>query len=458
VKHDKNLRIALLAVPIGMVLAAGASVAGPVAAQDGPQYAGLDKDLTGVTIKMAAISGGQYDAMYDSIKTFEEKTGAKVEIVFKGDGFAIDKYLKTNYAGGTVDFDVAWNHTSFMSQYTNFVEPLQSYFTADELARFSQPIIDSATINGDLQLIPRHADISSMHYRTDLFGDADLQAKFKAEYGYDLAPPTTLDQMSQMAEFFVKQGVVKYGTEFAGKEEALSGRFYELLFANGGDYFDANMNPIFDSPAGVAAATWMQDLYSKGLIPSDTTDLLWDGVAKNFCNGDVAFYLEWYGWYSYFQDPKSCPAVAGKFGLARGPVGMAGDVHTGWAGAHAFSVTKASQNKEAAVQLIKFLTSEKVAYDEAKLGFLPVQANVWKDIQADAASSTVQLDKDRLALAELQVSEDFRTPPLFADWISFTDTWSPILQGIILGDSTVADGLAKGVADTKTLMSSLGYN
>jgi ABC-type glycerol-3-phosphate transport system substrate-binding protein len=149
--------------------------------------------------------------------------------------------------------------------------------------------------------------------------------------------------------------------------------------------------------------------------------------------------------------------VAGKFGLARGPVGAAGDVHTGWAGAHAFSVTKASENKEAAVQLVKFLTSEAVEYEEAKLGVLPVRSDVSERVQADAEASDVQLDRDRLALAELQVSEDFRTPPLFADWISFTNTWFPTLQGIILGDMSVEDGLAKGVADTTDLLDSLGY-
>ena len=93
-----------------------------------------------------------------------------------------------------------------------------------------------------------------MHYRLDLFEDADLQAAFETEYGYPLAPPATLDQMSDMAAFFVAQDVVANGTQFAGKEEALAGRYYEILFANGGDYFDADLNPIFDSEAGIASA------------------------------------------------------------------------------------------------------------------------------------------------------------------------------------------------------------
>ena len=183
-------------------IGAGAD-AGAVADMGEVSYLGLDQDLSGQTIRMANIGGQPYEAMYDSINMFEEETGADVEIVFLGDGFEIDRYLKTNYAADTVDYDVAWNHTSFMSQYTNFVEDMNQYFTAEELEQFSPAIIEAATIDGALQLIPRHADISGMHYRTDLFGDADLQAKFEAAYGYPLAPPETLEQMYEMSEFFV---------------------------------------------------------------------------------------------------------------------------------------------------------------------------------------------------------------------------------------------------------------
>lgn len=453
----RNKLSLLVVITLVIAILGGFASHKPVQAQDSePQYAGLDKDLSGITIRMAAIGGQPYEAMYDSISVFEEETGATVEIVFLGDGFEIDRYLKQNYAAGTEDFDVAWNHTSFMAQYVDFVEPLQDYFTEEELAPFSDAILASATIDGNLQLIPRHADISAMHYRTDLFGDPDLQAKFKEAYGYDLLPPATIDQMYDMAEFFVGEGVVPYGTEFAGKEEAIAGRFYELLVANGGNYFDEDFNPIFDSEAGVMTAQWMRDLYANGLIPPDTPNFLWPEVAQNFCDGNIAFYLEWYGWYSYFQDPNSCK-VAGKFGLSRGPTGAAGDIHTGWAGAHAFSVAKASENKEAAVQLVKFLTSERVSYEEAKLGLLPVRDDVWARVIADAEGSEVELDKTRLELAQTQISEDFFTPPLFADWITFTNLWFPILQSIMLGDTSVEDGLAQAVEETRITLEDLGY-
>ncbi|MCA9838728.1 MAG: extracellular solute-binding protein [Trueperaceae bacterium] len=434
------------------------SLAVLVTAQE-PQYAGLDKDLSGITIRMATIGGGQYEAMYDSIPVFEEATGAKVEIVALLDGFAIDQKLKVDFATNAVDYDVAWDHTSFVAQYTDFLLPLNDYFSEAELSAFSPAILDAATIDGNLYLIPRHADVSALHYRTDLYENADIAAAYQAETGAALEVPTTLSELDRQMRFFVTNGYSKQGYGMAGKEEALTGRFYELLFASGGALFDENYEPSFNNEVGVQVAELLRSWYEDGIIAADTTSLLWDGDAAAFCNGDVAAKLEWYGWYSYFQGAENCPAVAGKFGLARGFSGFdnSGARPTGWAGAHAFSIPAASQNPEAAAELIKFLTSERVAYEEAQLGFLPVRDDVWDRIITDAESSGVALDKVRLETARIQISEDFKTPPLIAEWIPFSNIFYPQLQAIILGDKTAQQGLDDAAAETKTLMAEAGY-
>ncbi|HUT64809.1 MAG TPA: hypothetical protein VMZ05_01530 [Spirochaetota bacterium] len=64
------------------------------------------KPLSGITLKCAFIGGANYEELYKAIPEFESETGAEVEIVFKGDGFQIDKKLKTDFAAGTVDYDV----------------------------------------------------------------------------------------------------------------------------------------------------------------------------------------------------------------------------------------------------------------------------------------------------------------------------------------------------------------
>lgn len=422
---------------------------------DEPQLAGVDKRFDGVTLRAAFIGGGQYEKMYESIKDWEAATGAKVDIVYKGDGFEIDKKLKTDFAAGTGDYDVVWNHTSFFSQYIPFLEPLENYFTPDELKDFSQAILQSATRDGHLWLIPRHADISVIHYRTDLYNDEKNKADFKAKYGYDLAPPETWKQVYDHAEFFAGKQPGLYGTVFAGKEEALSGRFYEVLKANGGQILDDQFKPAFNSEAGVKTAQFFRDLYKNQLVPADMTSLLWDGVANAFCQGNIAVYTEWYGWYAYFQDPKNCK-VAGKFDLVRAPVGDA-NIHSGWAGAHAFSIPASSNNKEAAAALIKFLTSEKIMYDEARLGFLPVRDSVWNRLIADASSAENPLDKKRLEIARMQIAEDFFAPPLIAERIPLTNILTPKLQAIILGDVEPKQGLDEAAAEVEKMMAEAGY-
>jgi multiple sugar transport system substrate-binding protein len=430
-----------------------------VAQDEEPQYAGLDKDLTGVTIRMLAIGGGTYEAMYQSIPVFEEATGATVEIVGLLDGFAIDQKETTDFATGAVDYDVAWNHTSFMSKYVGFVEPLQNYFTEEELAQFSPAIIDAATINGDLQLIPRHADVAVLHYRLDLYDNPEVAAAYEEATGEPLEVPTTLEQVDQQARFFVENDYSTYGYGLAGKEEALTGRFYELLFASGGALFDENWEPTFNDEIGLQVAELLRGWYADGIISADTPNLLWDGDAANFCNGDVAVKLEWYGWYSYFQGEENCPKIAGNFGLARGFNGFSneGARPTGWAGAHAFSIPVASQNKEAAAQLIKFLTSERVSYEEAQLGYLPVRDDVWERVIADAGESDVPLDLTRMEIARVQISEDFKTPPLIAEWIPFSNIFYPHVQAIMLGDESPQEGLDAAAAETREMMADAGY-
>ncbi|MBL8130417.1 MAG: extracellular solute-binding protein [Anaerolineae bacterium] len=449
----KIIRFALVA----LVLTGALAIA---YAQDEPQYAGLDMDLSGITIRMATIGGGQYEAMYDSIAVFEAETGATVEIVALLDGFAIDQKLKLDFATGAADYDVAWDHTSFVAQYTDYLLPLNGFFTAEELAPFSPAILEAATIDGNLYLIPRHADVSALHYRTDLYENADIAAAYLAATGNELAVPTTLDEVDAQGRFFVENGYSNYGYTLSGKEEALTGRFYEMLFASGGALFDENYEPVFNNEIGVAVAELLTGWYNDGIIPPDTTSLLWDGDAAYWCNSETALKLEWYGWYSYFQNPESC-AVAGHFGLARGFSGLSigGDAvrPTGWAGAHAFSIPATAPNPEAGAQLIKFLTSERVAYEEAQLGFLPTRDDVWERVIADASGSSVPLDAQRLELARLQVSEDFKTPPLIAEWIPFSNIFYPHLQAVILGDVSAQEGLDMAVEETRAMMADAGY-
>jgi multiple sugar transport system substrate-binding protein len=409
----------------------------------------------GVTIKACLIGGGDYEKIYEKFfPKFEELTGAKVKIVYKGNGFEIDKKMKLDFAAKAIDYDVCWNHTSFFSQYFDFVEPLEKYFTEEELKDFSPRIMQFAWKDGHLWFIPRHADISALYYRTDIFNDPEVRKKFREKYGYELRPPETWDEFKEIA-IFLSNPPELYGTQFAGKEEALTGRFWDILMAYGGKIIDENYKPAFNGPEGVKAATILRDLYQAGAMPPGMVNFLWDDVAANFANGTIAMYTEWYGWYSYFQDPTKSK-VAGKFDLARQPKGDAG-IHSGWAGAHAFSVTKFSKNKEAAAALVKYITSYEPQLFEAHIGYIPVRNSVFETLKKEAESSTDPLAKKRVELMQLQINEDFTPPPIIPEWIAISDILYPILQAIILGDKPVKEGLDEAAQKVEELLAEAGY-
>ena len=134
-------------------------------------------------------------------------------------------------------------------------------------------------------MLPRaQFDVSALYYLKSNYTDDAKKKAFKEKYGYDLAPPTTWAQVKDQAIFFSNPPNF-YGTEFAGKEEAINGRFYEMLVAEGGEYLDSKGRPAFNSDAGVRALQWFVDLYKAKAVPPGTPNYLWDDLGQGFASG-----------------------------------------------------------------------------------------------------------------------------------------------------------------------------
>lgn len=418
-----------------------------------PDKAQGEEPLKGqVELKCALISGGDYENIYNEIPKFEKANNVKVNIVFKANHFDLDKKYKMDFAADTVDYDVISDHSSFFSQYIPYLEPLDKYFPQEYLNDFLPRLIDAGRKDGYLWQIPRHADISSLYFRTDLFNDPKEKEAFKAKYQTELEVPKTWEAYVRVAQFF-SRGDSLYGTVFPGKEEALTGRFYEILTSMGGAFIGSDGRCAFNSEEGIKAVSILKELYVTNAMPKEILNYLWDDVASSFSNGRIAFYLDFYnGYYSMFQNKKTSKIV-GKFDLARQPAGPSG-IHGGWGGVHAFSITKASNKKDLGVKFIKFLTSPEVQYIEAKIGYLPVRRSLWDKVINEAESSKDPLAKKRLELAKLQLSEDFITPPLIPQWVPASNLLFPRIQSIMTGDIDAKKALDEAAIEINKLLES----
>jgi len=411
-------------------------------------------DYSGITLNCKFIGGAMYEPLYERIPIWEEETGAKVVILSKKNHFDIDREMKQDIAAGTVDWDVGTNHSSFAPSYGDTFINLYDYVPKDTFAPFLERAIDNCTVQGKLVQIPRHGDVSNLFFIKSIFEDKENKRKFKAQYGYELKPPETYDQYKDMA-IFLTDPPDFYGTMYVGKDEAVCGRFYEILIANGGRLFDDSWHPIFNSEEGIKTLQWFIDLYEAKAVPPGVLNYLWGDTGMGFASGTIALNMDWAGWSAFFNDPENSK-VAGDVGFVRAPKGDAG-VRSGWAGWHSFSVTENSKNKEAAISLILFLTNYESQMSEARTGLLPSRAKVWDDIVAEHESKGNDFMAKVFRTWKLSLAEDAFTPPLIPEWPEFTNILFPELQAGIVGDKTAKEALDDAAEAADQLMRDAGY-
>jgi multiple sugar transport system substrate-binding protein len=421
--------------------------AAPAAAQD---YGNFE----GETLRVKLIGGAQYEPLYAEISEWEELTGATVEILSRKNHFELDREIKQDIAARTLDWCVGSNHTSFAPQYGNIYADLNELIDADTLDAFVPLVLEHSTVDGRLVQLPRHSDVSNMFYVKSLFEDEENKAAFKEEYGYDLAPPETWAQVSDQAKFFANPPDF-YGTQFVGKDEAVVGRFYELLVAEGGQLFTDDWEPAFNSEAGLRALNWFVDLYNANAVPRGVPNYLWDDTGLGFASGTVALNLDWAGWSAFFNDPENSK-VAGDVGLVRAPKGSSGK-RTGWSGTHSFSITEACENKEAAASFVTFLTDHERQMIEARTGLLPTRTSVWDDAKAEFAADGRDFMVEVFDTFSASMSEDAFTPPLIPEWIEVSNELWPRIQAAMLGDMTSQEALDEAARDALIIMEDAGY-
>ncbi|SMX38217.1 ABC transporter substrate-binding protein [Octadecabacter ascidiaceicola] len=407
----------------------------------------------GVTIEAKLIGGEQYEGLYARIAEWEAATGATVDIISKKSHFEIDKEIKSDMAAGTTDWCVGSNHSSFAPQYEGLYVDLNDLVPAEVIAEFVPGIIGASTVGGELLMLPRaQFDVSVLYYLKSNYEDAEQAAAFEAEYGYPLTVPDTWEQVKDQAMFFADPPNF-YGTQYAGKDEAIVGRFYEMVVAEGGNYLDEDNRPIFNSDAGQRALQWFVDLYEAGAVPAGTTSYVWDDLGQGFASGTVALNLDWPGWAGFFNDPEASQA-AGNVGVAVQPMGSV--TRTGWSGHHGFSVTNDCENKDAAASLVMFLTSEESQLAESAGGSLPTRTAVWEANIAAAEAGDDPFRAEALAAFAAGAEYAFAVPAI-PEWGESTNLVFPELQAAIVGDKTVEEALNDAAEAVDELMRESGY-
>ncbi len=366
-------------------------------------------------LKVLLVGGPMYDPLYTRIEEFEEREGIEVERVLSKDHPDLNERISEEFRSGKSDYDLISTHTKYAPSQKRWFTPLDE--DIGEASAFSARTLELARIDGSLYSVPRNLDVKLLHYRKDLMDE----------------PPATWEELLETAAGLKSEGV--YGFAFPGKESGLFGHFYELHAMHGGEMFEGDGPPVprMNDEAGKAALTLLKELYEKA-SPPETPNWHYDEVAACFRSGKAGMSTDWPGGFHVYEQQGS--AVRGKYDLALYPAGPAGRFIYG--GCHSFAIPETVRDRDAAVELLRFLTSRESQAFEARLGTLPARSDALEEARSEAEPGSLAERRWGL-LAEAQ--EAAIIPPRHPNYPAVEDTiWEGVREALI-GNNSVGQAL-----------------
>ncbi len=195
------------------------------------------------------------------------------------------------------------------------------------------------------------------------------------EAGFD-APPSTWEELEEQARVMMDMGLVEYPMIWSWAQiEAVVPDFVTLVYGNGGEFFDENNEPVFNSEAGVGALQWMVDMINEGIVNPSSITSAEEDVRNVFSQGNAAFATNWLYMYDLANDPEESQ-VAGEVGITIIPVFEAVKDERESAtcnGSMGFAITAGSEHPDEAWDFLEYLTSEPI-----QIEFSAHQLPIWE--------------------------------------------------------------------------------
>ena len=366
-------------LPLALATALTAALASSALAESAAERAVREaQKYKGQTITIVWEAGLQsLDPLNFSAPKWKELTGMDVKVVEVATAEMFTKIMQ-DYRSGAGGYDAlnvipAWMPDLVQAGALENLEPYVDKFSyRDELQKIAPIFRDNwMKVNNTIYGFPDDGDVFIMYYRKDVFADADVQAKFKAKSGHDLAVPKNWKEFDEtgaaLTDVLKDKGI--YGAAFFRQPPYAQYMFQERFRNEGGKYFDDNMKAAINSDVGVKVLTEMRN--ENKFMPPGVEQF---GFVENlaaFMQGQTAMTISWppYGRWAagYGKDEKALnwvpkTQIAGKVGYALPPGG-----HPELAAGFALSIAANSKNKEAAYLFIQWLNSEEISTQRVEL-------------------------------------------------------------------------------------------
>jgi multiple sugar transport system substrate-binding protein len=221
-------------------------------------------------------------------------------------------------------------------------------------------------------------------------------------------PPKTYSELQQMALAAKQKGVVEYPfIEGLAQQEVLTCAFTYILNAFGGQFFDNNNMPIFDSPQGVAALQYMVNNMKLGIYHPASLEAVDEDVRRIFSQGQAMFSINWMYQYALTNDPKESNIVGeARMSLMPGEVAKSATVNGGMG----LAIMANSRHPDETWDYLLFLTDPELQIEFAHRGF-----PVWESAFADPRVAEKQPESYKLANEQFKYISNRPKVPFYTE-------------------------------------------
>lgn len=284
------------------------------------------------------------------------------------------------------DWDIAHLNTDWIFDAANAKAVLDLNPLIDENAPQNYPegwhqsLLHLQQINGGTYGLPFHDGPECLIYRKDLFENPIEKQNFKKQFGYDLHPPKTWTEFTQIAEFFNRPKDNLYGCVFANYPDGHNMVFiFCLLFwTKGGSLLNSRNQIDINRPEAVAALDYYRKISNnKNAVHPQSIDFGSVEAGMAFAKGEVAMSINWFGFASMCEVIEESK-VKGKVNIAELPHDenhQTASLNVYWL----YTIGTGSKHQKLAYDFIRFATtpeSDKLLTTEGGIG---CRKSTWND-------------------------------------------------------------------------------
>ena len=385
------------------------------------------KPYAGTELKVLCVVASQFRAHEARLANFTEQTGITAKYTYVP--FAnMRETLASEMIGGGGGYDLAIAMDQWVASLAGLYEPIDDMLAAKGIdkARWPKAHAIHGVVDGKTLGVPSRGHVQLLFYRKDLFQK------------HGLTVPSTWDD------------VVKTGLEIQAKEPGIAGVvvpygrnngqnlmvWYNFLWGRGGRLFDEKGAPAFNAPEGLAAAQDYVDLLLKHKVtPPGAVGFAEQDSVNSMGQGNSAMIPVWWWVRSTLLNPKSSKLNEDQVGFAPMP-SYPGKDRTTFTNTWVWGITKNSQHKEAAAELLTWIANPELERDV----LLDPKEN---DVVAVCSSNLV----DEAINARFGGMHKFAAQALEkTQYLTFGPDWPQVSEALEIAMSEAASG-AKSVPD-----------